>query len=137
MDGTARLSKLPRVFIMAMSVGQAASGLCKCQVVTTCALQKADVTADGAADGRLRAQTTQGQCSACPDSAPRAASLAFGGGNRGWKVTRGHRQPDVARSAPSGRFSGPTPAPWRPQAQTGMVLKDFLTAVGTAITHGV
>lgn len=46
MDGTARLSKLPRVFIMAMSVGQAASGLCKCQLVTTCALQKADVTAD-------------------------------------------------------------------------------------------
>lgn len=35
--------KLPHVFIMAMSVGLAASGLCKCQLVTTCALQKADV----------------------------------------------------------------------------------------------
>lgn len=47
MDGMAQLSKPPHVFIMAMSVGQAASGLCKCQVVTTCVLQKADVKGAG------------------------------------------------------------------------------------------
>ena len=37
--------KLPHVFITALSVGQPASGLCKCQLVTTCAPQKADVKA--------------------------------------------------------------------------------------------
>lgn len=33
-----------------MSVGQPASGLCKCQLVTTCASQKADVKAAGEAE---------------------------------------------------------------------------------------
>lgn len=61
-DGTAQLSKALRVFIMAMSVGWAASGLCKCQLMTTCALQKADVKGAGGCGG-----------TACTRRPPRAA----------------------------------------------------------------
>lgn len=50
-----------------MSVGQPASGLCKCQLVTTCASQKADVKAAGEAErvhgdhpGAARTQPSSG-----------------------------------------------------------------------------
>lgn len=104
MDGTARLSKLPHVFIMAMSVGQAASGLCKCQLVTTCALQKADVKADWGS-GWPPARRDH------PGSAPRLAGTLvtvllpwpLATEIRVWKVTLGHQGSPTGRPQPAGR----------------------------------
>ena len=73
-----------------MSVGQAASGFCKRQMVTVCALQKADVKADGAADRRPRAETTQGQGSGWPGLWPPRCFPGLWRENRGVeKVTPG------------------------------------------------
>ena len=126
-----------------MSVGQPASGLCKCQLVTTCASQKADVKAAGEAErvhgdhqGAVRTQPGSGHTLLPGPLARELKDMERDTGQQDrsdgkTEATQAsaiscqtlpwgplHLGVSTGHKASSIRFSPKDPTPWRSQAQS-------------------